>query len=557
MLISREARVGIVVGLALMTLAIAILFFRNVRATKGEYTVTVRLDDAGGIMEGAEVQFAGVRKGTVRKVDVEGDKAILTLGIHSDVNLYSNYDFAVRSGALLGERYVIITPKSRKRGEAAELLKDYKGPPIEGTEPSSVEELLPETKKLMSNFSVLISDLRGVVKNTDLLVRDLHDSTAALKNVMADPQTQRAVKGTMANLYETSEVLKRVAASPQIQGTLANVNRATQSLDQMTKSATQLVKRTDEVMQNVNEMVGFFKDVAKTNKENLDKTFAALPEMMKELKDTTTELKRAVQGVSNQENMEQLNAALKSIRQATDNLAHITEDVQKLTNDPKMQTDVKTMLSNLNETTQSAKKAVENLEATSASLRELATDKQLQSDLKETIHTTKETVATAKQTLEEGKQTLSEGRQVLSRVNKILGGGGQTAKVQPDLRFYRLPESNRYVSDFDLRISSGKKNSFVLGLHDVTESDKFTLQYAPAVGSLGSARLGVYRGKVGAGFDLMGRNGWLSLNAYNPNDLTGNIWGGYRLFGNWQLMVGVEGLGHPRAQTAVGVRVTK
>lgn len=599
MLISREARVGIVVGLGVLTLAIAVLFFRHVRSGVREYEVIMIVDDAGGILEGADVLFAGVRVGRVKDVtpDLEYQGAKLTLGIDSKYQLYSDYQFAVRSGALLGERYVVITPPAdeiKKRVQEAQE-RDQKGVkqhvrlgpdfklPIEGRGPSSVEELLPKTKELMDNFDALMGDFRKLVSEVNLLAQDLRGSTSALRHVVADPETQQAMKGTVVNLYETSEAVRRVASSPQIQGTLANVNRATQSLDQMTRNATLLVKRTDEVMLEVKDMVGFFKDVAATNRENLNQTIAALPEMMKNLKDTTAEVKRIAQATGNQENLEQINAALKSVKQATENMTHITEDVRKLVADEKMHNDVKQMISTLNETTKSAKKTIENLEATSASFRDLATDAEFKNDLKETLKETKKTITTANDALQEGRQTLAEGRQVLSRVNKILGGGkskgteqnktseekSESGKkqtpgtkvlgttIQSNLSFWQTPSSNRYVGDLDFWIAPDAKRGFLFGVHDLTVSDKFTAQYAPALGSNGHARFGVYRGTLGAGFDLTSGKSRLSLNAYDPNNFTGNIWTGYRLFRNWELILGVEGLGQRPRQVGVGVRMTK
>lgn len=599
MLISREARVGIVVGLGVLTLVMVVLFFRHVRSSGREYEVILVVDDAGGIREGADVLFAGVRVGRVKRVapDLEYQGAKLTLGIDSRYPLYSDYQFAVRSGALLGERYVIITPPAeemQKRVRAAQE-RDRKGAkrrvrlgpdfklPIEGRGPSSVEELIPKTQALMDHFDVLMSDFSQLVNEVRLLAQDLRGSTSALRHVVADPQTQRAMKGTVLNLYQTSEAVKRVASSPQIQGTLANVNRATQSLEQMTKSANQLVKRTDEVMLEVKDMVGFFKDVAKTNRENLNQAIAALPEIMKDVKETTAETKRIAQATGSQENLEQINAALKSIKQAAEHITHITEDVRQLVADEKMRDDVKQMISTLNETTKSAKKTIENLEVTSASLRDLATDTEFKNDLKETLKETKKTITTANDALQEGKQTLAEGRQVLRRVSKILGGGKskgaeenkinqpkpetRTPKpsgtkvlgttIQPSLSFWQTPSSNRYVGDVDFWIAPESKRGFLFGVHDLTVSDKFTAQYAPALGANGHARVGVYRGTLGAGLDLTGGKSRLSLNVYNPNNFTGNIWAGYRLFRDWELMLGVEGLGQRPRQVGVGVRMTK
>lgn len=590
MLISREARVGIVAGLATMTLAIAILFFHNVRSGKQEYQVNVILDDAGGIMDGADVYFAGVRVGTVRNVDIDKERnsARLTLGIQSDVELRSNYDFAVRSGALLGDRYVVIKPRKEERG----VVVDTSGKEpieVEGKGPLSVEELMPQVKDLMTNADALLKEFNVGVHEVSELTKDLRASSAGLQKMVNDPQTQAAIKNMVLNLERTSAAFQRLASSPQLQGTLANVNRATQPLEQITTNTNRLVKRTDDVMKSVDELAVFFKDVAKSNRENLDKTLATLPDMMKDLKDTISEFKRVVQTTGNEQNLEQINATLKSVRQVTENMAQVTQDVRQLTGDMKTQNDVKQLISTLNETAQSTKKTLEHLEATSANVRELTTDPQVKADLKDTIHETKKTMASANEALQEGKSLAEEGRQVMSRINKILGGGkrksnkenkpsqpSQSSKasegkseeppssggifdtrIQPDLRMYQTPASNRYVSDLDFWISSGGRSRFVIGLHDVTESDKFTAQFAPALGTLGYGRMGIYRGKLGAGLDLLSGRARLSLNAYDPNNLAGNVWGGYRLFRNYELMLGVEGLGRSPRQVGVGVRVMK
>jgi phospholipid/cholesterol/gamma-HCH transport system substrate-binding protein len=102
------------------------------------YTLTARFSSIAGLREGAIVEGAGVRIGTVTGIDFDPDayEAVVTLRINEDVPVQEDAIAAVRTQGIIGEKYVNIIP-----GGFEELLGD--GDEIFETESAiSLEELV-------------------------------------------------------------------------------------------------------------------------------------------------------------------------------------------------------------------------------------------------------------------------------------------------------------------------------------------------------------------------------------------------------------------------------
>lgn len=102
------------------------------------YTLTARFTSISGLREGAIVDAAGVRVGTVSSIDFDPDnyEAIVQLEINQDVPVQEDAIAAVRTQGIIGEKYIKIIP-----GGFPELLSD--GMEITDTEDAiSLEELV-------------------------------------------------------------------------------------------------------------------------------------------------------------------------------------------------------------------------------------------------------------------------------------------------------------------------------------------------------------------------------------------------------------------------------
>lgn len=102
------------------------------------YSLTARFTSISGLREGAIVEGAGVRIGTVIDIGFEPEafEAIVTLRVNEGVPVQEDAIAAIRTQGIIGEKYINIIP-----GGFEELLSD--GDEIYETESAiSLEELV-------------------------------------------------------------------------------------------------------------------------------------------------------------------------------------------------------------------------------------------------------------------------------------------------------------------------------------------------------------------------------------------------------------------------------
>src|SRR6266498_1972703 len=107
-----EFKVGILVfvGLAMLG-ALVVQFGRLGEGFKRYYTITVRFNDAGGLLKGTDVLLAGARIGKVAggpKLVREGGGVAVPLKIYDYIKIPEGTKFTVGSSGLLGDRFVNV-----------------------------------------------------------------------------------------------------------------------------------------------------------------------------------------------------------------------------------------------------------------------------------------------------------------------------------------------------------------------------------------------------------------------------------------------------------------
>ncbi len=102
------------------------------------YTLNARFESISGLKDGATVEIAGVRVGTVSGIslDPEDYEAIVHLKIDEGVKIQDDSIASIRTAGIIGDRFVNISP-----GGSEEFLKA--GGEIEETESAiNLEELV-------------------------------------------------------------------------------------------------------------------------------------------------------------------------------------------------------------------------------------------------------------------------------------------------------------------------------------------------------------------------------------------------------------------------------
>src|SRR3989441_4250152 len=215
-----EFKVGVFVfvGLAMLG-ALVVQFGRLGEGFKTYYTLTVRFNDASGLLKGTDVLLAGARIGKVAdapRLVREGTGVAVPLKIYDYIKIPEGTKFTVGSSGLLGDRFVNVTMPS---GQPKAYL-----PPntyISGALETGIDDLTREG-------GALVTDLRGTVQKIDTTVNRLNQDTLSSANMENLKSSMEHLNQATGALAESSKKLDGVIE--QADSTMASTKKAADNL---------------------------------------------------------------------------------------------------------------------------------------------------------------------------------------------------------------------------------------------------------------------------------------------------------------------------------------
>jgi len=217
-----EFKVGVFVfaGLAMLG-ALVVQFGRLGEGFKTYYPLTVRFNDASGLLKGSDVLLAGARIGKVAggpRLVREGNGVAVPLKIYDYVKIAEGSKFTVGSSGLLGDRFVNVTMPP---GVATKFLAANSF--VNGGRETGLEDLTREG-------GALVGDLRGVVQKIDNTVTRLNEDVLSR-------ETAENLKSSVAHLNEATSNFAE--SSKKLGGV---VDKADAAMDSTRKAADDLQK---------------------------------------------------------------------------------------------------------------------------------------------------------------------------------------------------------------------------------------------------------------------------------------------------------------------------
>jgi phospholipid/cholesterol/gamma-HCH transport system substrate-binding protein len=202
-----ELKVGIFVAVGLAILAaLVVQFGRLGEGFKTYYDITVRFDDASGLLKGSDVLLGGAKIGRVSgppRLVTAGRGVDVPLRIYDYVKIPAGSKITVGSSGLLGDRFVSVTPPGGK--PTAYLAKNVH---VAGVREQGLDDITKEG-------GALLKDLRGTVAKIDTTVSRLNEQALSKSNM-------EHLKGTFDNLEKTSAALSD--SSKKIDGVIAKAD---------------------------------------------------------------------------------------------------------------------------------------------------------------------------------------------------------------------------------------------------------------------------------------------------------------------------------------------
>ena len=227
-----ELKVGVFVfvGLAMLG-ALVVQFGRLGEGFKTYYTLTVRFNDASGLLKGTDVLLAGARIGKVAdppRLVREGTGVAVPLKIYDYIKIPEGTKFTVGSSGLLGDRFVNVTMPP---GQPKAYL-----PPnayVSGARETGIDDLTREG-------GALVNDLRGTVQKIDTTVNRLNQDTLSSANMENLKSSMEHLNQASGALAETSKKLDGVIEKAD--STMGSAKKAADDLDNTIADTRKLVR---------------------------------------------------------------------------------------------------------------------------------------------------------------------------------------------------------------------------------------------------------------------------------------------------------------------------
>ncbi len=242
-----EARVGLVVLLALLLLGSLAFFLGRVPFLERGYELTVIFETAEGLAPGTPVRLAGVPVGEVRALRLTPDhRAAVRVRIRPEVRIPVGSRFQVLSSTLLGNRYLAILPSDR-----TDVLPP--GAVVVGERAVTVEDLYRRIDALAQDLQAAVRDVRGLARSAGEVVRGLEETVRSVQRTLAHPRLQASLLRAAEHLEDAARSVDRTARSIEVtaQAVGREVTRTARALqifaEDLRTSAAEVRALTEEV----------------------------------------------------------------------------------------------------------------------------------------------------------------------------------------------------------------------------------------------------------------------------------------------------------------------
>lgn len=224
-----EFKVGafVFVGLA-MVAALVVQFGRLGEGFKTYYGLTIRFNDASGLLKGSDVLLGGAKIGKVSggpRLVREGNGVDVPLKIYDYVKVPEGSKFTVGSSGLLGDRFVNVTMPAGQP-------KTYLSPNayISGARETGLDDLTREG-------GALVKDMRSAVQNINGTFTRLNEDALSSTNM-------QNLKASIEHLSQTTDALAQ--SSKKLDGviekadsTMSSTKKAADDLQKVIRAATE------------------------------------------------------------------------------------------------------------------------------------------------------------------------------------------------------------------------------------------------------------------------------------------------------------------------------
>ncbi len=252
-----ELKIGVLTIVAIVIATLTIFLLTGGRGFFWQrYNLKTRFGNVAGLKPGSPVRVAGVEVGSVKAVDLIGDKVDVSLEVNKEyrTRITDRSTATLGSVSLLGESAVDISPQT-----SGAPIPDWGYVPT-GRAPASLSDITDKAGQGIEQLTALIGDVRqgkGTVgklmtderlyaelhqfaATADTLARELQQGRGTLGKLLKDPKAAQSLEASMKNI---EEMTRRINAGEGSIGKLMKDDAFAQSLSGATASLKEVTDR--------------------------------------------------------------------------------------------------------------------------------------------------------------------------------------------------------------------------------------------------------------------------------------------------------------------------
>jgi len=216
MAFKSETKVGVVVLICLLSLALIIIWKSAIFLRAGGYELVASFGSIEGLNIGSEVRYRGLKVGKIVKVDPGPEDIKCYAIIEKNIKFPSDSYLRVAYDGIVGMKYLDIRP-----GVSSEMYKH--GDILFGKSTAGIVDFvdvgtqnLEETKKILATVREFITDPKivsaytnavltadKITKQIEYLTLEIRKVVAAIDEIVDDPKFQANLKGTIRETEKT------------------------------------------------------------------------------------------------------------------------------------------------------------------------------------------------------------------------------------------------------------------------------------------------------------------------------------------------------------------
>lgn len=205
---SRSFRLGLFMLTTLAILAVCVFMVGRQETKFGaNYRVRSEFANVAGLSEGADVRVGGIRKGTVRSIELPktpDGKVAIVMDLDKGTQAIVKQDSvaSIQSEGLLGDKYVEISFGSV---DAARLKG---GETIESQAPFDISDLLQKASTMLDTGESALESIQAATDNIGMITAKVNNGVGTAGKLINDPTLYKQAAAGITSLHQDADALQ-------------------------------------------------------------------------------------------------------------------------------------------------------------------------------------------------------------------------------------------------------------------------------------------------------------------------------------------------------------